>query len=66
MLMSGLFDTVKTIGLIGIFAALVALLLVRCVKVVPQASAWIIEFLGKYRETWQAGLHIKVPFLCRR
>ena len=63
--MSGLFDTVKTIGLIGIFAALVALLLVRCVKVVPQASAWIIEFLGKYRETWQAGLHIKVPFLCR-
>ncbi len=41
----------------------VVILLVRCIRVVPQANAWIIEFLGKYKETWNAGLHIKIPFL---
>ena len=49
-----------------IFAAVVVIiiiLLARCIRVVPQANAWIIEFLGKYKETWNAGLHIKIPFL---
>ncbi|MCQ2553864.1 MAG: paraslipin, partial [Clostridia bacterium] len=33
----------------------------RCICIVPQASAWIVEFLGKYKGTWNAGLHFKVP-----
>lgn len=30
-------------------------------KVVPQASEYVIEFLGKYQKTWQAGLHFMFP-----
>ena len=33
------------------------------VCVVPQANAWVIERLGKYSTTWQAGLHIKTPII---
>ncbi len=33
------------------------------VRVVPQASAYVIERLGAYKETWEVGLHVKVPFI---
>ena len=48
-----------------IIACIVVLLLVlsRCLVIVPQASEYVIEFLGKYRTSWGAGLHIKIPFL---
>ena len=46
-----------------IIIALLVLLCFRCIRVVPQASAWVIEFLGKYKETWGAGLHFKIPFV---
>ncbi len=36
-----------------------------CLRIVPQEQAYIIEFLGKYKATWGAGLHIKIPFLER-
>ena len=36
-----------------------------CVKIVPQANAFIIERLGGYLETWGVGLHIKMPFIDR-
>ena len=36
-----------------------------CVRVVPQANAYIVERLGKYTATWGAGLHLKVPFIER-
>ncbi len=42
---------------------LVAVVCVFCLKVVPQANEYVIEFLGKYRTTWGAGLHFKIPFL---
>ncbi len=34
-------------------------------KIVPQANEFVIEFLGKYKTTWSAGFHIKIPFLER-
>ena len=40
-------------------------LIVTNICIVPQASAWIIERLGKYQCTWEAGLHIKMPFIDR-
>ena len=40
-------------------------LLLSNICVVPQGNAWIIERLGKYSETWYAGLHIKMPFIER-
>lgn len=36
-----------------------------CVKIVPQASAYVVESLGKYKGTWATGLHFKVPFIER-
>ena len=38
------------------------ILAIRCICIVPQANAWVVEFLGRYMDTWQAGLHFKVPF----
>ncbi|MBR2836602.1 MAG: SPFH/Band 7/PHB domain protein [Coriobacteriales bacterium] len=35
----------------------------RCIRMVQQTDAWIIEFLGSYRTTWKAGLHLKLPFV---
>ena len=35
------------------------------VRVVPQATQYVIEFLGKYYTTWDAGIHVKVPILQR-
>lgn len=48
-----------------IIAALVIILLFRCLCIVPQAQQYVIEFLGKYEKTWDAGLHFKIPFLER-
>ena len=35
------------------------------VRIVPQADAWVIERLGVYSQTWNAGLHVKTPFIDR-
>lgn len=53
--------------LIGFVAIGVILLIVlsSCVKIVPQASAFVIERLGGYQDTWSVGLHVKVPFIDR-
>ncbi len=36
-----------------------------CVKIVPQAEAYVVERLGAYQDTWQVGLHFMVPFIDR-
>ena len=41
---------------------LLIIALIRCICIVPQANAWVVEFLGQYKATWEAGLHIKIPF----
>lgn len=50
-----------------ILIALIILIaiIIRCIRIVPQAQAFVIERLGKYNETWEAGLHIKVPVIDR-
>ncbi len=53
-------------GTVGIIvAAVVVIFLFSCLRIVPQANEYVIEFLGKYRTTWSAGLHLKIPFLER-
>ena len=54
--------------LTGILVVIIAALIViyaisRCIRMVEQTDAWIIEFLGTYRSTWKAGLHLKLPFV---
>jgi len=36
-----------------------------CLHIVPQESAYVIEHLGRYHATWDAGIHSKVPVLDR-
>lgn len=35
------------------------------IRIVPQGYVFVIEHLGRYKTSWQAGLHVKVPFLER-
>lgn len=46
-----------------ILLALLAILIFSNVRVVPQATQYVIEFLGKYYATWDAGIHVKIPFV---
>ena len=46
-----------------VFAALALLVLKKTAVVVPQQSAYVVERLGKYSSTLNAGLHILVPFI---
>ena len=50
--------------IIAIFVALVALIVAN-VRIVPQTHQYVIEFLGKYKTVWDAGLHFKIPFVER-
>lgn len=43
--------------------ALILIIIIRNIRVVPQANAYVIERLGTYKETWGTGLHIKMPFI---
>lgn len=54
-------------GLIILLAilALVIAVVSTNIRIVPQTEAWVIERLGSYQTTWQAGLHIKIPFIDR-
>ncbi len=41
----------------------ILLILFANMRIVPQAHEYVIERLGKYRTTWSAGLHIKIPLI---
>ena len=53
------------VGFIVVLVLIFVILLVlaSCVKIVPQASAYVMERLGGYLTTWSVGLHVKVPFI---
>ena len=42
---------------------LAVIILASCVKVVPQAEAYVVERLGAYQATWGVGLRIKLSFI---
>ena len=50
--------------LIALFVVVV-LTVVRCIRIVQQAKAYVIEFLGAYKCTWNVGIHFKIPFVER-
>jgi len=53
----------ESIIVLGIFAVIVIVLLVKTAVIVPQRSEFVIERLGKYSQSLSAGFHILVPFL---
>ena len=49
---------------VPILLIIIALIIViRNVRIVPQAHAFVIERLGAYSTTWHTGLHFKIPFI---
>jgi regulator of protease activity HflC (stomatin/prohibitin superfamily) len=73
MLLSVTFARIYTIAAAnaGTWIAIIAVLailfviLIRNVRIVPQATNYVIERLGAYYATWPVGVHIKVPFFDR-
>lgn len=50
---------------VTIFLLLILLVAASCIKIVPQARAYVLERLGAYQATWGTGLHFKFPFIER-
>ena len=48
-----------------IILIIVLFVLISCIKIVPQAHAYVLERLGGYKETWSVGIHFKMPILDR-
>ena len=48
-----------------ILAVFVLILIFANIRIVPQATEFVIELLGKYKTTWSAGIHVKIPFIER-
>ena len=48
-----------------VIVVLLLILVAANIKIVPQAHSYVVERLGAYKETWDVGLHIKVPFIDR-
>ena len=53
-----------TIALL-IILAILFIILIRNVRIVPQATNFVIERLGGYNKTWETGIHFKAPFIDR-
>ena len=55
----------ETLVVVLVIAALAVVILARTATVVPQQSAYVVENLGRYSRTLQAGFHILIPFVER-
>jgi len=52
-------------AIIFVLVVFVLLIIVSCIKIVPQAQAYVIERLGAYQGTWDVGFHLKLPIIDR-
>ena len=48
-----------------IIAVIIIVLIITNIRVVQQARAYVVERLGAYKETWNVGMHVKLPFIDR-
>ena len=46
-----------------VFLGIALVVAIANIKIVPQAHEYVIEFFGKYKKTWSAGIHIKWPII---
>ena len=64
--MAGLSNVIEPGTIILVVILLILLVLVlRNIRVVPQAHNYIVERLGTYHATWGTGMHVKIPFVDR-
>lgn len=52
-------------AVVGIIVLIIIVIwvLASCIKIVPQAHAYVVERLGAYQGTWSVGMHFKTPFI---
>ncbi|MFR7991573.1 MAG: SPFH domain-containing protein [Lachnospiraceae bacterium] len=48
---------------VAILFLLIILIVASCIKIVPQAKAYVVERLGGYQGTWSVGVHFKLPII---
>ena len=48
-----------------ILVVIIILILASCIKIVPQANAYVVERLGAYQGTWEVGIQFKMPIIDR-
>ncbi len=53
------------LGVPGLLFIVILVILIKNIRVVQQARAYVIERLGAYSATWTVGLHFKIPFIER-
>lgn len=58
-------SSVVPVVIVLILLAIIIAILVINIKIVPQATAQVVERLGSYRTTWLTGVHFKIPFIER-
>lgn len=51
--------------IIPVIVVIALVIIVSCIKIVPQAHAVVVERLGGYLATWGVGIHFKAPFIDR-
>ena len=67
----GIINTLLEIGdalpmiIVAVIMAAIVVILAINIKIVPQATASIVECFGKYKATWHTGLHFLIPFVER-
>ena len=51
--------------IIAVLILVILILLITNIKIVPQSMVFVVERLGAYQQTWETGLHFKMPFFDR-
>ena len=51
------------ITVVLVILGIAVVVLIGNIKIVPQATAQVIERLGSYKTTWTTGMHFKIPFI---
>lgn len=50
---------------LGVLVILLLVVIIGNIKIVPQATVFVVERFGAYFKTWETGLHFKPPFISR-
>ncbi|NCB52359.1 MAG: SPFH/Band 7/PHB domain protein [Clostridia bacterium] len=58
-------DNIIKTSALAIIVIVIILVLIKNIRIVQQARAYVIERLGAYSSTWKVGLHLKIPFIER-
>lgn len=53
------------VSILIILVVAFAIIMLSCLKIVPQAAVYVVERLGSFHSVWETGVHVKLPFIDR-